>query len=182
MWEAVWFAVFLVAVCAAAGAEEIDTWIAVTRTNQIAGIWEGATIFAVPSPEDQMMPDARIAMTLTLRYTEDAENITMTAKMDFSQFLSDWSAFIGISEDALWEILSLSFKDDNAIETGAYFVSMSYDRPVAAAIDAAAGDDTVLFINASGTKLKLQLDNFSQSAVSGFVSPAFAKDVILYRQ
>lgn len=181
--EAVWFAVFLAAVCAAAGAEEIDGWTAVTRMNQITGTWKGTTVVVEPSTEKQVMPDMRMTMTITLRYTEDAEDMEMAMKLDLSQFLSDWSAFIGISEGALWEILSMSLRDgqtedDEAFEIGAYFISVSKYVPVDAVIE----DNAALFINADGTKLKLQLDGLSSSDINNFVSPALISAFILYRQ
>jgi hypothetical protein len=182
--RAVWFAVVFVAVCMAAGAEEADTWAPVTRTNQIAGTWEGTTVFTVPSGDKQVMPDMPMAMVFTLRYTEDAEDMEMAIKLDFSQFLNDWSAFIGISVDALWEILSLNFKGESPgdgveMETGAYFVSFknSYGP-----VDAVTGNNEKLFINTDGTRLKLNLDDFSPSGMDIFASPDGMSEFILYRQ
>jgi hypothetical protein len=181
---AVWFAVIFVAVCVAAGAEEADTWAPVTRTNQIAGTWEGTAVFTVPSEDKQMMPDMPMAMVFTLQYTEDAEDMEMAIKLDFSRFLNDWSAFIGISEDALWEILSVGFTNEDLgdgveMETGVYFVSFknSYGP-----VDAVAGNNENLFINTKGTKLKLRLEDFSLPGMNGFASLDDMSDFILYRQ
>jgi hypothetical protein len=177
------FAVFLITVCAAAGAEETDTWGAVTRINQIAGTWEGTAVFTVPSDDRQVMPDIPMAMTFTLRYMEDAEDVNMVVKLDFSQFLSDWSAFIGISADALWEIVSMGFKNEDLedgydIEIGAYFISFKHRGPVNAVFE----DNKALFINADETKLKLNLNGFSPSGMGVFASPDDISGIILHQQ
>jgi hypothetical protein len=109
-----------------------------------------------------MMPASSMDLTLSLWYAENADGIEMELKIDFSQFLTDWSPNIGLSPGELWELMDLNRDDDTFIQGVDYIV---YYTQVFPAEETIAREDAML-INTDGTKLR-----FSESAsteIDGF--------------
>ncbi|MDR1232361.1 MAG: hypothetical protein LBK61_13290 [Spirochaetaceae bacterium] len=165
---AAWVAIFFIAVCAVPYAEENDTWISVTRTNQIAGNWEGSTVIDSPAEESAMMPESSMDVAISLWYEDGADEAEVEVKIDFSQLLSDWSSASGVSEGALWELLGLMFVQNDEFtksELGDNVLYFSMAIPV----DDMIADKDRLYINTSGTKLRFgdsppdEIGNFASS-------------------
>jgi hypothetical protein len=165
--------IVLFAVCAASYAQEADTWLPVTRMNQIAGNWEGAFAYDMPADEEAMTPAISMDLTLSLWYEEGADEIEMEMKADFERFLAALSSALGLSPSTLWESLRQGFdEDDENIQVGKYVVYYSQRGPV----DEMVGDENAMLINTSGTKLR-----FSESALAEIGNFPIA-DFILYRK
>jgi hypothetical protein len=172
---AAWVTAFFTVVCAVPYAEENDTWIPVIRMNQITGNWEGSTVIDSPAEESAMIPASSMGVTISLWYENDADEIEMEIKMDFSQLLSDWSASSGVSEGALWEIMGFGLRQNDVFaefELGENVLYFSMTSPV----DEIMADEDGLYINASGTKLR-----FGDSAPAQLSTFALS-DFIMYRK
>jgi hypothetical protein len=156
---AAWGIVLLIAVCVALNAQEADTWLPVTRMNQIAGNWEGSSVIDIPAAEEAMMPAISMDLTFSFWYVENADEIEMQITVDFSRFLTDWSPSIGVSPSALWEITCMGLRqsveqNDGIIklEFGEYVAYYSQVFPV----EKMVADGDSMLINTDGTKLRFR--------------------------
>jgi hypothetical protein len=139
----------IVCFAAAAYAEDADVWIAVTRMDQIVGSWEGSVVLDVPAGETT--PAVLTDITLSLWYEEGADEAEMEMKIDFSRTLDEWSRLSGVSADIIWELLISGLAGQENVKTSAYSISGTDTASEEDVID----DESPVFINESGTKLRL---------------------------
>jgi hypothetical protein len=133
-----------------------DVWRGAEAPNELIGKWEGSVVQQIPKNDDNYLPATIIEITISLEYLRDAARVNGSMKMDFDQFLTDWSNMgaikgAGMTKTTLWGALEKGFKESTEITVGGeYFIT----QDISDNVDNFISDGSAQ-INASGNKMKL---------------------------
>jgi hypothetical protein len=153
---------FLVAFCFIGCATQnvrtpAEVWRDVESSNDFIGKWEGSVIQNIPKNDDNFMPETSMEIIISFEYEQDSERVNSIIKVDFAQFLTDWSNMdliktAGLSKEYLWETLRGEFeKNDEVTVGGEYFIMQDLSDD----LDTFFSDGSKLQINESGNKIKV---------------------------
>ena len=132
------------------------------------------------------MTESIISVDLTLEYSETSKKdskIRISVKFDLNKFMEDFASMpeikaLGLSKEALWEIMSQYFKntiDNTDITIGKYFLSTTQTQN----IDSFFLDDANhIFFNSDRTRM---LISFNQDITQG-LSQEVINDVIFTKR
>jgi hypothetical protein len=122
-----------------------DTWAPVSSNTEIAGTWQGRTVFDASEIDNIKLPSTNIIVEAVIDNLRDPENIHTIIKLDFSQFVETLAPHY--DESSLPEENDLpAFLEKPYVELDAYASFSDLNQ---------LGQ---LFINHRNTKLKWQLN------------------------
>ena len=130
-------------------------WRNLNSQNELIGTWEGSIDIPIPFDESGF-PEILMGVTLTIELPRGSNTVTMTGKMDMSNFLDVLVASPDLgglfTKDQLWAIISMEAANSSEYSIGNdYSIIFKISEPVSEFFSS----DANVQIDSSGNRIKI---------------------------